>query len=77
MDRTTLTANLKPLERRKLVKVAVDNEDKRSRRLVITTSGRALLSKAYPVWEQAHAETERLLSDISADAMRNGLRALS
>ena len=77
MDRTTLTANLKPLERRKLVKVAVDKEDKRSRRLVITTSGRALLSKAYPVWEQAHAETERLLSDISADAMRNGLRALS
>jgi len=77
MDRTTLTANLKPLERRKLVKVAVDKEDKRSRRLVITSSGRALLSKAYPVWEQAHAETERLLSDISADAMRNGLRALS
>src|ERR1035438_5518381 len=34
-DRTTLTANLKPLERRRLVKVSVDKEDKRSRRLVI------------------------------------------
>src|ERR1700744_5666208 len=32
MDRTTLTANLKPLVRRGLVKVAVDPEDKRSRR---------------------------------------------
>src|ERR1700756_1544583 len=30
MDRTTLTAALKPLERRGLVKVSIDKEDKRS-----------------------------------------------
>jgi DNA-binding MarR family transcriptional regulator len=77
MDRTTLTANLKPLQRRGLLKVAVDKEDKRSRRLIITPAGRALLSEAYPVWKKAHAETERLITGISADAMRNGLRALS
>src|SRR5579884_3121679 len=35
MDRTTLTANLKPLERRGLVRVAVDPEDQRSRRLIL------------------------------------------
>jgi DNA-binding MarR family transcriptional regulator len=45
MDRTTLTAALKPLERRKLVKVSVDKEDKRSRKLTITSLGRALLAK--------------------------------
>src|SRR6478752_8094645 len=39
MDRTTLTANLKPLERRGLVKVSVDKDDKRSRRLTITAPG--------------------------------------
>ena len=39
MDRTTLTAALKPLERRRLVKVSVDAEDKRSRRLAITAAG--------------------------------------
>src|SRR5690348_18512570 len=33
MDRTTLTANLKPLERRGLLRVEVDGADKRSRRL--------------------------------------------
>src|SRR6266705_2701755 len=33
MDRTTLTANLKPLERRGLVKVSIDDADKRTRRL--------------------------------------------
>ena len=59
MDRTTLTAALKPLERRGLVKVSVDSEDKRSRRLAITAAGRALLAKAFPLWRQAHAETER------------------
>ena len=77
MDRTTLTANLKPLERRHLVKVAVDKEDKRGRRLIITAAGRALLAKAFPLWQQAHAETERLITEISADNMRSALRALS
>jgi DNA-binding MarR family transcriptional regulator len=77
MDRTTLTANLKPLERRGLVKIAVDKKDRRSRRLTLTASGRALLVAAAPVWEQAHAETERLLGRSSPDALRAGLRALS
>ena len=77
MDRTTLTANLKPLERRGLVKIAVDKEDRRSRRLLITAAGRALLSKAYPVWQRAHAETERLLTGIGPDAMRTALRELA
>ncbi len=70
MDRTTLTANLKPLERRGLVKVAIDKDDKRSRRLTITAAGRALLRKAFPMWKQAHAEIERLITGISADALR-------
>ena len=39
MDRTTLTANLKPLERRGLVKVKVDKTDKRGRRLHLTAAG--------------------------------------
>src|ERR687889_2149369 len=34
MDRTTLTANLKPLERRGLVAVRIDSTDRRSRRLM-------------------------------------------
>jgi DNA-binding MarR family transcriptional regulator len=77
MDRTTLTANLKPLERRHLVKIAIDKEDKRSRRLIITAAGRALLAKAFPVWKKTHAETERLVNGISADTLRDALRALS
>src|SRR5262247_1921185 len=70
MDRTTLTAALKPLERRKLVKVSIDTEDKRSRRLAITSAGRTLLAKAFPLWTQTHAEIERLIPRGTADDLR-------
>jgi DNA-binding MarR family transcriptional regulator len=76
MDRTTLTANLKPLERRGLLKVTVDKEDKRSRRLVLTAAGRALLVKAFPVWRDTHAAVERRLG-AEPDGVRTALRALS
>jgi DNA-binding MarR family transcriptional regulator len=77
MDRTTLTANLKPLERRGLVKVTVDKEDRRSRRLVLTAAGRALLSKAYPLWKKTHAEVDRLVTPCRPDDLRTALRALA
>jgi DNA-binding MarR family transcriptional regulator len=76
LDRTTLTANLKPLERRGLVKVVVDADDKRSRRLILTASGRELLVAAAPVWRRAHAKAERLLESTSPDIVRAGLREL-
>jgi DNA-binding MarR family transcriptional regulator len=77
MDRTTLTAALKVLTRRKLVKVAVDKQDKRSRRLIITPAGRALLAKAFPIWKREHAAAEKDIAGASADALRAALRALS
>jgi len=76
MDRTTLTANLKPLERRGLVKVAVDPADKRGRHLTLTPAGHALLVEAAPLWKRAHTATERLLGSDSG-ALRTTLRALS
>ncbi len=77
MDRTTLTANLKPLERRGLVKVTVDAADRRGRRLALTASGRALLAAASPLWKRADAATERLLTQTNPDDLRAGLLALS
>src|ERR1700704_3242991 len=77
MDRTTLTANLKPLERRGLVRVRVDAADRRGRRLALTASGRALLGAASPLWKREHAATERLISQGRPDDLRAGLIALS
>jgi DNA-binding MarR family transcriptional regulator len=76
MDRTTLTANLKPLERRGLVRIKADQADRRSRRLALTADGRALLAEATPIWKRHHAALERMLKR-SADALRADLIALS
>ncbi len=77
MDRTTLTANLKPLERRGLVEVAADGADRRRRRLNLTQAGRAALAAAVPVWRQTHAALDRLADDPEPDRLRAWLRALS
>ena len=77
MDRTTLTANLKLLERRGLVKVRIDDADKRSRRLKLTPAGRALLVAAVPIWRQTHTNLEKLLPRANSEELRVDLRALS
>jgi len=77
MDRTTLTANLKPLERRGLISVAADDGDRRTRRLALTAAGRALLVAAGPVWRRTHAAIDRLLTGSNPDRLRADLRALS
>ena len=77
MDRTTLTANLKPLERRGLVRVEVDETDRRSRIMILTPAGRKLLTAAVPIWKRTHAAIDRLLGDSDPDRLRADLRALS
>ena len=77
MDRTTLTANLKPLERRGLVEVAIDPADKRGRRLILTAAGRSLLVEAVPIWKRTHAALDRMLPESAPDQLRAALRALS
>ena len=76
MDRTTLTAALKPLERRDLVVVTVDPADKRGRLIALTAAGRRLLARATPIWIGTHAEIEARLADGSGDLLRRDLRAL-
>ena len=76
MDRTTLTAALKPLQRRGLVTVQIDPDDLRGRLLRLTAKGNNLLVKAAPVWEQTHAEMEALLEAGEPDRLRRALRAL-
>ena len=77
MDRTTLTANLKPLERRDLLTVIADPTDRRIRRLVLTQAGRAVLETAVPIWERTHAAVERDLEPDSAGRLRSDLQALA
>jgi DNA-binding MarR family transcriptional regulator len=77
MDRTTLTAALKPLRRRGLVKVAPDPADRRGRLMTLTGKGRKALIRAVPVWRKTHAAVEALLGDGDPDRLRSNLRTLS
>jgi DNA-binding MarR family transcriptional regulator len=55
----------------------VDVADRRGRRLRLTSAGRALLARAFPVWRRTHAEIDRLLPGNSVDRLRRDLQALS
>ena len=76
MDRTTLTAALKPLVRRGLVVVEADPADRRGRLLRLTADGHRSLALAAPLWERAHAAVEAQLGE-QGDALRTALRALA
>jgi DNA-binding MarR family transcriptional regulator len=76
MDRTTLTASLKPLERRGLVKIQAGPADRRSRLLTLTPKGRGLLVRAVPVWKLSHGALERSLPRGNSNRLRKTLRAL-
>ncbi|BDA73006.1 MarR family transcriptional regulator [Rivularia sp. IAM M-261] len=54
MDRTTLTRNLKPLEREGLIQIN-PGKDKRTRLISLTPEGIEALQKALPLWEQAQS----------------------
>ncbi len=77
MDRTTLTAALKPLERRGLVQVSPDPSDRRSRILTLTDKGKELLAGALPVWQSTHDEIYRQAPSVDPDRLRKDLRSLA
>ncbi|MND54426.1 HTH-type transcriptional regulator SarZ [compost metagenome] len=76
MDRTTLTAALKVLERRGLVRTETDPKDRRGRLLTLTEAGMAMLSAALPIWTRVHAEIDVELGAGGSDGVRQLLARL-
>jgi len=77
MDRTTLTAALKPLERQGLVTVGANTLDRRSRLLILTDQGRETLAAALPIWRETHAAVEAGLPTLDGTELRAALNALA
>jgi DNA-binding MarR family transcriptional regulator len=75
MDRTTLTRNLRPLERRGWVRTEA-GDDRRERNLSLTRSGRAALERALPLWQQAQARLHEQLGDARWTRLRADLQGL-
>jgi DNA-binding MarR family transcriptional regulator len=76
MDRTTLTAALKVLERKGWIVVAKSEEDRREKSLALTPDGRQRLAESLPVWIDMHAQIENQMPQGEADRLRHGLNAI-
>jgi DNA-binding MarR family transcriptional regulator len=73
MDPTTLTRNLRPLERQGFVVAKSDRRDKRSRCLHLTASGRAAFENAKPGWVRAQRHVEQALGGAETSALNAAL----
>lgn len=76
MDPTTLTRNLRPLQRRRLVVFAPDPKDRRSRTLHLTAKGRASLEKGRPLWAEAQRQIERVFGRADTAQLHSALERL-
>lgn len=68
LERSTLSRNLDPLERRELIALGAEGRH-RSRTVQLTPAGRALLDDAYPRWADAQARVEQALGPDGAATM--------
>ncbi len=74
MDRTTLTRNLKPLEKRGLIRTA-RGKDTRVHEIRLTAKGRTALQAALPYWEEAQQSILETLGGLRLEGLLSDLAA--
>ena len=73
MDPTTLTRNLRPLERQGYVVFAADPEDQRTRCPHLTAGGRKVYRDARPAWARAQRHVDKVLGDLGGPPLNDVL----
>jgi DNA-binding MarR family transcriptional regulator len=73
MDPTTLTRNLRPLEKRGLVRIVAAVEDRRRRAVAATARGRAAFQRAAPMWQAAQERIEAVLGATEIERLNAAL----
>ncbi|MDA0656022.1 MAG: MarR family winged helix-turn-helix transcriptional regulator [Proteobacteria bacterium] len=68
LDRTTLTRNLKPLQRDNLIESRA-GDDRRVRELTITQIGKIRLDEALPLWREAQEDMKSRIGAKTASAL--------
>ena len=74
MDRTTLTRNLRPLERDGLIQIAT-GKDRRVREVSLTEEGKAALAAAFPHWREAQTKVIEGLGEGPFRELLDSLRS--
>ena len=73
MDQTTMTRNLSQLEKQNFIQ-RITGADQRTRVLMLTEAGQAVLENAYPYWKQAQAQLE---SGMGPERLKGLLKEMS
>ena len=68
LDKTTLTRNLRPLEREDLIRT-IPGADRRVREVSLTPLGEKFMAKAYPVWQSARDRVAARMGENNMDAL--------
>ena len=68
MDRTTVSRNIKPLERDALLEI-IPGQDRRSRHIQLTETGRQRLMEAIPLWQLAHQSLRQKIGEGEAQQL--------
>ena len=76
LEQSTLSRNLRTLERAGLIEIAVVETDLRRRAVWLTETGARRLEAAIPVWRRAHAKLAKLLSPALARRLADESQAL-
>lgn len=72
MDRTTVTRNLRPLERDGFLK-ELAGEDRRERMVALTAPGKRKLKKGFACWEKAQGAFRDELGEAALAKLRSAL----
>jgi len=76
MNRTTLTRNLRPLEKEGLVRIR-RGKDQRTCIITLSDKGRASLLKAYPLWQKAQKSIVEKFGEAEWKDMVHGMKRLT
>src|SRR5271168_2096470 len=76
LEQSTLSRNLRTLERDGVVEIAGVEDDLRRRMVWLTDAGARRLEAAIPIWRDAHAKLAKLLPPELARRLADGTEAL-
>ncbi len=70
IDPTTLTRNIRPLEKAGLLRVARSPQDRRTRMVFLTRAGERMIERTFPAWQRALREANEAFGEQRIGEMR-------
>ena len=77
MDQTTVSRNLRVLQKSGYIHLEDDIADQRVKRIQITDFGVSKMNEAMPLWEKAQLDMERVLGRENIDVMMKTFKKLA